>query len=109
MKFPKSQPQSSKKCELAPGSFFCSGPTGNLLDSGAAAPGKHFAPLPWGDSGSRFPLEFLRILRISLEIMFLHYLRFASTEVNNYTNRTEKCNKQDLTFILHPQSSRSVQ
>ena len=70
MKFPKSPPQNLKKCELATGSFFCSGPTHNLLDSSAAAPGKHFTWLRRRDSGAHFSLEFLgfpRIPRISLE------------------------------------------
>ena len=90
MKFPKSLPQSSKKCELAPGSFFCSGPTGNLLDSGAVAPGKHFAPLPRGHPVHSFSLEFLGIPRISLEIMFLHHLSFPSTA----SKKHEKWNRE---------------
>ena len=100
MKFPKSLPQSSKKCELAPGSFFCSGPTGNLLDSRAAAPGKHFAPLPWGDSGSRFTLEFLRILRISLEIMFCTTwgLRPLSSKKYEQRNAAAQQQKPQLRF-----------
>ena len=68
-----------EKWELDIGSFFCSGLTPNLLDSSAAAPGKHFAWLPRGDSWHVFSLQFLRILRISLEIMFLHYQMFPST------------------------------
>ena len=79
MKFPKSPPQSSKKCELAPGSFFCSGLTPNLLASSVAAPGKHFAPLPRGHPVHSFSLEFLGIPRISLQIMVLHHLMFPST------------------------------
>ena len=83
MKFPKSPPQSSKKYELAPGSFFCSGPTYNLLDSSAAALGKHLAPLPRGYRVHSFSLEFLGIPRISLENAYFNYPKFPPARSKN--------------------------